>query len=72
MILSVEEVDLVRELSDRLLISLVGVLHTEHLQTLPALVELLQPLDLILSYVDLLLNLLEFILDLTLFALEVL
>jgi hypothetical protein len=71
-ILSVEEVDLVRELSDRLLVSLVGVLHTEHLQALPALVELLESLDLILSHVDLLLKLLELVLDLTLFALEVL
>jgi hypothetical protein len=48
------------------------VLHTENLQALTALVELLQPFDLIFSHVDLLLNLLEFILDLTLFALEVL
>jgi hypothetical protein len=71
-ILSVEEVDLIRELSDRLLVSLVGVLHTEHLQALPALVELLEPFDLILTHVDLLLKLLELILDLTLFALEVL
>jgi hypothetical protein len=40
-----------------------GVLHAEHLQRLPALIELLKALDLFLTDVDLLLGKLKFILD---------